>query len=238
LRSAEDFLKSPAAAAFDILALHPYAWPDFPPPEKWMPDYVGKVRALMEQHRAAKPIWFTEIGAPHDGNPGGFFGYPSSQVFDRGLSRDEHAAYLLKCHLIAFRLGVEKVFWYNYQDGGSDPEYAEHHFGMVDYWGYPKPSYSAYYTMSRLLRGKTLQPPAAVAGNVQIFRFAGGQEDCIVAWTYPAAARTVPLATLGIAPADVTDVENLIGTPVAHQGDSVSLSGSPIYVLVRHRTPT
>ena len=118
-----------------------------------MPPYLAQVRAAMAQYHARKPIWFTEIGAPLNGNPGGFFGYPSVPAYDRGLSRSEHAAYLLTCHLMALRLRVDKLFWYTYQDGGDNPEYAEDFFGMIDFRGFPKPSYVAYCTMARSRAG-------------------------------------------------------------------------------------
>ncbi len=231
-RSAEDFLKSAAARQFDILSLHPYAWPDFPAPEKWMPDYLAQVRAMMTRYHAVKPIWFTEIGAPMDGNPGGFFGYPSNAVFDRGLGRDEYMAYLVKCHVAAFRLGIGKVFWYTYQDGGANPEYAEDHFGMIDVRGFPQPGYAAYCTMSRLLRGKTFTSYGVRTSDVQVYRFQGNHQDCLVVWSYPAAARRVSLSSLGLKPSQILAVTDVTGKPLSPQNNTVPISAYPVYLTV------
>ena len=229
-----DFCRSSAAGLFDVLSMHPYAWPDFPAPEHWMPPYMAQVHEAMAKYHAVRPVWFTEIGAPHNGNPGGFFGYPSIPAYDRGLSRREHAAYLVKCHLVALHLGVQKLFWYTYQDGGDNPEYAEDHFGMIDFWGYPKASYVAYGTMSRLLDGKPLRDTRVLNGGVQVYRFAGDREDCLVVWAYPAAAKTVSLHTLHLARERVVGVWNMFGTPVTMHDLALPVSGDPLYVRIMH----
>ena len=232
-QSVEDFCKSSASKLFDILSLHPYAWPDFPPPEKWLPAYMEKVYASMKRYDAVKPIWFTEIGAPHNGNPGGFFGYPNNPAYDRGLSRSRHADYMVQCHLMAFRLGVEKVFWYNYQDSGFDPEYAERHFGMVDFRGYPKACYAAYCTMARMIRDRKFASFNVIGSDLQVYRFSGLNSDVIAAWTYPARQRTVSLAALGIHPAAVTEVVDVTGRPVPISIGALLMSKIPVYVVVR-----
>ena len=232
-QTVEEFCRSRAQRQFDVLALHPYLWPDFPPPEQWMPPYLAQARAAMAKYGAQKPIWFTEIGAPLDGNPGGFFGYPANQYFVQGLSRSGHAAYLVKCHLMALRLGVAKVFWYTNRDGGNNPEYAEDFFGMIDFWGYPKPSYLAYCTMARVLTGKPFGSAQVIGQDIQVSRFADAREECAVVWAYPAATRTVPLASLHIAPSRVIRVLDLLGRPVPIQGGRLPVTGDPVYVLAR-----
>lgn len=233
-KSLDQFLASDAAKQFDILALHPYAWPDFRAPESWMPKYLAQAHALMKKYGEDKPIWFTEIGAPINGNPGGFFGYPGSAVFDRGLDRDEYMAYLVRCHLVALQNHVEKIFWYTYQDGGQSPEYAEDHFGLIDFRGYPKPGYAAYVTMTRLLNGKALVSTAQLAGGLHLARFRGAQEDCLVVWTYPEAAKTVKLSQFGLTPARVKSVTDITGKAVSVKGNTLPVSGYPVYVTVRH----
>ena len=232
-RSIEDFCKSPAAQQFDVLALHPYAWPDFPAPEKWLPEFLTKTHAIMHQYNAEKPIWFTEIGAPLDGNPGGFFGYPSAGNYVRGLSRPEHADYLVKCHVLALALGVEKLYWYNYRDGGSDPEYAEHFFGLVDVRGFLKPSYAAYCTMARMLREKTIASMQTSVEGLQAYRLSGKAEDCVVVWAYPGSDMSLKLADLGLSPEHATACD-IFGKPLAIANGSVPVTGSPVYIVAPH----
>jgi len=230
--SVEAFLRSSASRQFDVLSLHPYAWPDFPPPEKWLPAYIDQVRALMKRYHATKPIWFTEIGAPVDGDPGGFFGYPSNGVDDRGLSRREYADYMVKCNLLALQLGVEKIFWYHYRDWGSDPQFAEDHFGLVDFWGFPMPAYAAYSTMTRMLRGEQFRASDSSHGNIRALRFEGAGHDLLVLWTYPAEIKSISLRQIGIAPANVLGAVDLWGRPVALR-NSFTISGEPLYLKLR-----
>lgn len=233
LPDVELFLKSGAAKQFDILAIHPYWWPDFPPPERWMPDYVGKIHALMAQYGKTMPIWSTEIGAPVDDNPGRFAGYPGDPgVFDRALSRSEHAQYMLKCYLVSWQQGVDKVFWYNQFDRGDNPEYAEDHFGLVDHWGFPKPTYAAYATMTYMLTDKPLESARVVHGNVELYRFKGKSADTLVLWTYPAARVSVPASALGIPGGAAAQVYDMYGKPLHESAGALSLSESPIYVTL------
>lgn len=48
---------------------------------------------------------------------------------------------MVKFHAIALSLGVEKVFWYNYQDRNFDRQDSEANFGMRTFDGYPVPTY-------------------------------------------------------------------------------------------------
>ena len=52
-----------AQAHFDVLAVHPYVWPNAP--DDWLPGALARLRAAMDAHGdAGKPIWITEIGWP------------------------------------------------------------------------------------------------------------------------------------------------------------------------------
>lgn len=234
IRSVEDFCRSAAAAQFDVLALHPYAWPDFPPPARWMPDYVGRVRALMRRCHSEKPIWFTEIGAPLDGNPRGFFGYPTIPAFDRGLGRDEHGAYLAQCILEAFRLGIEKVFWYTYSDSGDNPEYAEDFFGMIDARGFPKPSYLAFCTLSNQIAGRSFASMKILPGGVRVYRFSGKEEDCLAIWTSSGGTPKIDLRSLDLGSRTVRSVADAFGRPLS-MGKTLAAGKYPLYVSVTHQ---
>lgn len=231
--SIDKFLSSSAAQTFDILSLHPYKWPDFPAPETWLAQLIDDTTAQMQAKGVTMPIWFTEVGAPHHGNPGGFFGYPSSGNQVTGLTREREATYMMKLHVIALHKGVERLFWYNYVDKGSQLEYAEDHFGMVDYWKFPKAVYAAYHAMHSRLGGKTSSTHKQLAGGVEVYTFTGAAEDCIVAWVYPPADQTVALTALrpGLTPAQVTDAVNTVGTPISVAGGNVALSKNPVLLV-------
>jgi hypothetical protein len=242
IEAAQRFAASDAAQFFDILSLHPYAWPDFPDPETWLEDYVGAVRQHLQSNGIGNmPIWFTEVGAPHHGNhPGGFFGYPSTGAQVEGLSRPEEARFLVKVHTLALQIGVEKIFWYNYQDWGDRREYAEDHFGLRDYEGFPKPAYAAYYTLRQLVDGKRPTQLSRLPNNVTVARFAGDAEDVLVAWRYapiPLSDATEPLAWSELYPGltahEVATVIDVVGTPYEQADvDGVLVGAEPLFIVV------
>ncbi len=115
---------------------------------------VDKVRELMREYGAEKPIVFTEIGwstfQKENCAPGG--GWTNDPV-----TEEQQANFLARTYLISALCGVENVFWYAFQDDGvQDAEQtasvnSERCFGIVDWYGNPKPAYYAYYQLGKLL---------------------------------------------------------------------------------------
>lgn len=211
---ARDFLASNAAAEFDILAPHPYAWPFFPTPEKWLAGFIDDLRSVMRRYGDDYPLWMTEFGAPQNDARVAMMFSGAKPV--RGLRRSDHAAYLVKSHVIALERGVEKIFWYNYRDRGTGRHDPEDHFGLVDYWGFPKPSYAAYATMVDCLEGKDFLARRGAAGGIRIYEFGDAVERCFVMWTYPASTRTIPVSVIepGLDKGSVLSLTNTVGTPL------------------------
>lgn len=65
----------------------------------------------------------------------------------RGSTLAQQAKYLPRAYLIAMRLGVERVFWYEFQAPETDALDQESHFGIVHRDLAPKPAYLAYRTL-------------------------------------------------------------------------------------------
>lgn len=234
-RDIKAFLRSDAAKLFDILSLHPYAWPDFPSPETWIEEFITWVRIQMAESGIDMPIWFTEVGAPHHGNhPDLFFGYPKKGARVTGQSRLGAAVYMTKLHVMALHLGVEKLFWYNYKDRDPEREYAENHFGLRDYWGFPKPVYVAYFTLRKHLNGKTPAVARTPREGVRAYRFRGEPHDVVVLWTHPAATVELPLHELqaGLTKEGVEKAVDTVGTPLSLDGSSLTVGPEPVYVML------
>lgn len=226
-RSIQEFLSNSAARQFDIIALHPYAWATFPMPDVWLRNFVDKTRAAMPaDHPLA--IWFTEIGAAHHGNPGGFFGYPNIGAYDNGLSRKDYAAFVVRCHVLAAAAGVEKVFWYNYKDSADDPYYAERHFGLVDTWGFPKPGYVAYANMVHMMRNRTFVRCDESNGIVRAM-FQGSQDNLCVAWSADSRARSMPASALQ---GSIREIRTLYGAEIAYKDQNITMSENPLFIVL------
>ena len=151
----------------------------------------------------------------------------------KGLSRREAVDYLVKIHVLALRAGVEKIIWYNYRDKGDNATDVEDHFGLRDYWGFPKPVYVAYAVMVNVLEDKRYENTIEIGQTIHAYKFVGVDEDCIIVWAYPPANQTISfLDDLGIHPSRILKILNVVGKPLSI-GEKLSISGDPIYILVR-----
>lgn len=224
-KSIEEFLKSSASRQFDILSLHPYAWASFPMPDVWMKNLLERTRSYMSSDHPLA-IWFSEIGAPHHGNPGGFFGYPAVNAFDNGLSRPGYANYMIRCHVLATAYGVEKTFWYNYKDSADDPYYAERHFGIVDTWGFPKPAYIAYGNMLDMLQNRTFERYEE-KNDIVLAYFKGKRDVCCVAWSKDNQPKKLP-ALAG----KIQSAFDMYGRAITPSESTMTISNQPTFILL------
>ncbi|NOY80197.1 MAG: hypothetical protein GXP31_04240 [Kiritimatiellaeota bacterium] len=88
-----------------------------------------------------------------------------------GVSRATQARYAVRALLTWAAMGVDKVFWYDFRDDGTDRENREHNFGLVDHALRPKPAYRAVQVLTRLLGPHPAfsGPPERIAGT-DVFR--------------------------------------------------------------------
>jgi hypothetical protein len=233
------FVQSKAADYFDILSLHPYAWPDFKSPDLWLTAYLDEVKQLLisnkHQHMS---IWMTEAGAPQRSNfPGGFFGYPQSGKAVKGLSARTTASYLIKLHVLALSMGVKKVFWYNYQDRGRARDFAEDHFGIRDYWAYPKTTYAAYMNLLATLYKKSPMQARKIAGHIWVCPFKGVSETVLVVWSNTNTEQLIGISTLqaGLDSAAIIRIVNAVGTPLSVDNRALHISTDPIFILIKNK---
>jgi hypothetical protein len=63
----------------------------------------------------------------------------------------------------------------------------------------------------------------------------GEHEDCFVLWTYPERRQQVMLDSLrpGLTPEQVVSVTTAVGSPVAPLGAELTVTGAPVFVVVR-----
>jgi hypothetical protein len=152
----DNFLSAGGKACIDIVAHHFYV-PRFGP-EAMVP-IIREVRAVMRKNGVSnKPLWNTEMGgwiANGDGTP-------DHQMVAKGgwkkldLGR-ESGAYLLHAFLLARAEGVERFYWYSW-----DNKYG---LGMIEpSSGKPKPMAETWRTMVDTLVGAT-KLKCAQSGN-------------------------------------------------------------------------
>jgi hypothetical protein len=155
------FQQVPAALqAFDVFAIHPFI-PTERPDAPNIPRLItveGRIRNTRgwldapPYSRPDAPIWITEIGwctAP-GACPGGV-----------QMSEAQQADYLIRSMVIAQQSGAQHTGWFQFEDAFNDPNRVWSNAAIVRNYDTqtssypPKPAYTAYRTLARLLAPTT-----------------------------------------------------------------------------------
>lgn len=147
-----DYLRASYAAglkqAVDAIDIHPYGKYATPAPPgsviggpEGLLSSVAATREVMRAVGDNRPLIASESG--HPTYEGQWFMPPSSY--------ERQAQWVIRTHLLLIASGVRRIIWYAFEDEGTDRANPEHCFGLVDWYGQPKPAFSAYRTMTRLL---------------------------------------------------------------------------------------
>lgn len=110
---------------------------------------VDKIKSTLEKYNDVnKDMIFTEVGwATHNKSYG-----QDGEVVTENVTKEQQANYVARCYIISAMLNVKNVFLYAFQDEGTNESNKEEMFGIVDWYGNPKPAYYSYYTLGKLLR--------------------------------------------------------------------------------------
>ena len=155
----------------DAFSVHPYVYPRTPEKANVRAD-VQKVIDVMKANGCEHPkLWLTELGWPTH----------------RSLSRDPaicstsftlenySAAMLARCVLIYRSMPeIEKFFWYDLENDGTDMNYNENNFGLLhnrSYGAQPKASYSVMAFLTQILDdAKVTEDQTLSNENRMVFR--------------------------------------------------------------------
>lgn len=142
------FLTQGGKACVDIIAHHFYV-PRFGP-EAMVP-HIRQVRAVMERHRLAHlPLWNTESGWWIENADNGPYGNNVTRGGWRMLSATEAADAVVKSLLLARGEGVDRFYWYAWDNGSM---------GFLEADGRTlKPAAAAWRRVAELMRGKSSTP--------------------------------------------------------------------------------
>ncbi|GAA3406024.1 hypothetical protein ACFFNY_25810 [Paenibacillus hodogayensis] len=202
----------------DTLSVHPYRYPNSP---EGLTNEIAQLNDLVRAYNNGQtiPIWFSELGWPTHLSP-------------QGVDENTQAAYLIRSYVVSIASGVEKLFWYDMMDDGTDKQNNEHNFGIVHNPGdalgayTPKPAYVAYATMARQLTGATLTGQSTADG---IYRYTFEKDGQHVQAMWSPAKQDVTLRTTGSV--TVTDMMGRIAEYAPAEGEVVlTLNGEPLFV--------
>jgi hypothetical protein len=118
-------------------------------------------------------------------------------VVERGVVEDVQGLYLPRAFLLALGEGVENIYWYEFRDGGNDPTYNEHRFGIIHRDNSVKPAYTSYRTLTRVLgKAQFVEKLDLGPGNFGYVFDAGGSRTVAV-WRASGADRVRLVVTGG-----------------------------------------
>ncbi len=171
----EDLLKTGVIKDCDILSLHTYnhsEGPDNRTPEAWYKRMLG-VGEIVKKYNSGKTkdLFVTEMGF---NNRTGINGYTYSQSAD----------YAARLYLLARSIPwVKGIWWYDFQDDGTNENELEDNFGLVKYDLTPKPSYYALKSISHIVKdGDFTGKFGSKNKNLYVLRFKVGTKDVLAIW--------------------------------------------------------
>lgn len=202
----------------DSLSVHPYRYPSEP---EGLQEEIEGLNQLVREYNDGEtiPLWFSEIGWPTHLNP-------------TGVDENTQAAYLIRAYVLSIAAGVEKIFWYNLMDTGTDKLSNEHNFGIIHNTGdvlgayTPKPAYVALATLSRQLTGANAVNQA-VADGIYHYTFDKNNEKINVLWSLEKQDVTLNVQ----APLTITDMMGRKITYTPSEGKVyLTLTGEPLFI--------
>ncbi len=220
----EGVLKAGAADYMDAVSFHPYCQP-------YAPDYgygytmarVQRIRDLMTKYgRKDIPVWMSEIGWPTAGSG--------------GVSEQTAGDYLIRTYVEGIANGVDKIFWYDLQDDGTDKNEAENNFGLIRNSAdaqpmAPKAAYVCYSVMTDQLANAAFVADESMS-TTKTYRFhdKSSGDDIVVAWK-AGGTGTLTLAVSGTVTA-CDGSGNKIAVTVSSGRATVAIGQSPVFLHI------
>lgn len=127
--------------SFDVVNIHPFVDPKLPNAIAMVNGvYKGVYKVMQANNDAAKPIWFTELGAPGNDDAGA-----KGWWLGKNPTEAEQAAWVTKIYTECPKWpGVQKVFWAFFRDTPDHFKNGVDHFGLIHENFSKKPAFDAY----------------------------------------------------------------------------------------------
>lgn len=207
----EEVMAGGGWAYMDVLAWHPYGYPEAP--ETRLVNKAAAVQAIVENYGGWLDHNLTEDGYPSGSNA-------------RGLPEDRQAQMLVRTQLLANSLDyMQAVIVYRLEDVGDDDGDVEHRFGMLHTDRSTKPAYVALAAMSRMLLNTqyvgTLSP--AAGQFIQLYQRHDGSY-VVAAWAVDDATVSLPQLSAELSCTD------MLGSMQQRAGAALQLTPSPQYL--------
>lgn len=212
--------------AIDGFSFHTYAtdWEsNFASPEQHnYPARFNYIRDLLNNRGgSSKEIWLTETGW--------------STCTGVGVTENYQAYYLVQLYTWALANSdkVNRIFWYDFMNDGTDASVRSDNWGLVSNWNpliesvpySAKMSYPAACAMSSILSGATFNGIPNIGEDILAYRFRKGNKDILVMWTKNIAK------TLNINFEGTINISDICGNSTSYTGSAeLNLNRCPTYL--------
>jgi Glycosyl hydrolase catalytic core len=219
LRWFEGLFQNGGLSYMDVVSDHPYTLLGFISPElHGIEGQMVKLQNLIKRynHGQPKPIWITEVGW--------------SSSFLR-VSEHTQANYLVRSAILSMAAGVQKFFWYDFVNDGTNSFKMEQNFGLLrspDAAGRytPKPAYVAYAVLIRQLASRSFVRRESVFPGIFDMLYS---DNLHVLWSTP-FGQSVDLSTNN--PVTAISMTGRTQTLQPSAGRIIlHLSAEPLYIL-------
>ena len=165
----------------------------------------------------------------------GEWGYTSGgRFYNLKVTPEQQAQYLVRSWLVNISHEIDLSIWYDWKDDtwGEMEEY-DRHFGVITGTSEPKLTYTALKTLTTTLDGyEFVRRVATTSDKDYLLLFQKDHSGILVAWTSDAPHElTIPNGTGDIQAIDMSG--NAVTLPVNEQGLTLSLTGSPQYLILQ-----
>ena len=221
-----NMIEAGIARSHNFVDVHPYHSGRRPEQSRWLEDgFLEITNRLAAAGAAGAGIAITEVGwTTYDGDDGVFA--PSTSA--------EQARNIVRMYLVAMVGGAEFSCQYDFKDDGKSQTKRGDNWGLLDYWGHPKPAYAAVAAMTRFVGdAEFVEELSTNAGTYRLQRFdrADGVTN-FVAWSVEgdrtvAISQDVRNALRGTVAYDIYG--NKIASP--RNGIKLHLTEAPVYFV-------
>jgi hypothetical protein len=156
------------------------------------------------------------------------------------VSEHTQADYLVRSAILTLATGVQKFFWYDFLNDGTDPSQVQQQFGLVrrpDAAGRytPQPAYVAYAVLIRELTHRSFIGSEAIAPGIYDMRFSGNlrvlwstpfRQNVVLSTNDPVTATSMTGRMQTLTPLGGRVILNLSADPVYIEGNVSSVSWS------------
>ncbi len=185
---------------------------------------TSRIRSLLAQYDdASKPLITTEVGwsTHNDDN--------NAHIAEK-VSVDRQADYIARCYLNCIANGYKNVYIYAFQDEGYENTNSEWQYGMVDWYGNPKPAYYTAYTLMKVVKNAEYVGPVDGISHPNYgcsFWDESRNKYITALWTADGKDRVVNISAEERC--RVIDAYGNVST--SSVGGTVAIGKSPIYII-------